>query len=273
VLLVGERISDTSLGISAQRLTEKNLLICVARDVFIGHHRYEHAPIDQVMARLEAREDLAPVAATLPFPGQPGPAHATPTLVDDAPMTASLVIDVLNEFVEAHPEVPLVTDTGDCLFASVEIRSNVVIAPAYYATMGFAVPAALGVQTSTGKRPLVLMGDGAFQMTGPEIAHAPEYGCNPVIVLLNNTRWEMLQAFYPHAGYNDTITWPFAKLAELWGGRGFDAPTVGDLRRALEAAWAAPSFSIIEVPLAKGDISPVLARFVQAFKERVYQPR
>jgi indolepyruvate decarboxylase len=72
VLLVGERISDTSLGISAQRLTEKNLLICVARDVFIGHHRYEHAPIDQVMARLEAREDLAPVAATLPFPGQPG---------------------------------------------------------------------------------------------------------------------------------------------------------------------------------------------------------
>jgi len=272
VLLVGERISDTSLGISAQRLTERNLLISVARDVFIGHHRYEHAPIDLVMARLEAREDLAPAETTLPFPGQP-PAHATPTLDDGAPMTAALVIDVLNEFVEAHPEVPLVTDTGDCLFASVEIRSNVVIAPAYYATMGFAVPAALGVQTSTGKRPLVLMGDGAFQMTGPEISHAPEYGCNPVIVLLNNTRWEMLQAFYPHAGYNDTVSWPFAKLAELWGGRGFNALTVGDLRRALEAAWASTSFSIIEVPLAKGDISPVLARFVQAFKERVYQPR
>ncbi|HEY6508304.1 MAG TPA: thiamine pyrophosphate-dependent enzyme, partial [Vicinamibacterales bacterium] len=275
VLLVGERISDTSLGISANRLTERNLLISLARDVFIGHHRYEHAPIDQVMARLEAREDLAPVAATLPLqvPAAPAPTHQASALDDRAPITASLVIDVLNEFVEAHPEVPLVTDTGDCLFASVEIRSNVVIAPAYYATMGFAVPAALGVQTSTGKRPLVLMGDGAFQMTGPEISHAPQYGCNPVIVLLNNTRWEMLQAFYPHAGYNDTVTWPFAKLAELWGGRGFHAPTVGDLRRALEVAWASTSFSIIEVPLAKGDISPVLARFVQAFKERVYQPR
>ena len=98
--------------------------------------------------------------------------------------------------------------------------------------MGFAVPAALGVQTSTGKRPLVLMGDGAFQMTGPEISHAPQYGCNPVIVLLNNTRWEMLQAFYPHAGYNDTVTWPFAKLAELWGGRGFN--------RAGSAAYSTP---------------------------------
>ena len=272
VLLVGEKISDTSLGISAQRLTEKNLLISVARDVFIGHHRYEHAPIDQVMARLEALGDLAPLAATLPFPGH-APAHPVPPIDEGALITASLVIDVLNEFVEAHPEVPLVSDTGDCLFASVEIRSNEVVAPAYYATMGFAVPAALGVQTSTGKRPLVLMGDGAFQMTGPEISHAPQYGCNPVIVLLDNTRWEMLQAFYPHAGYNDTVSWPFAKLAELWGGRGFHAPTVGDPRRALEAAWASPSFSVIEVPLAKGDISPVLARFVQAFKERVYQPR
>ena len=188
-------------------------------------------------------------------------------------MSASLVIDVLNEFVEAHPEVPLVSDTGDCLFASVEIRSNEIVAPAYYATMGFAVPAALGVQTSTGRRPLVLMGDGAFQMTGPEISHAPGYGCNPVIVLVNNNRWEMLQAFYPHAGYNDTVSWPFAKLAGLWGGNGFNAPTAGDLRRALADAWASPRFSIVEVPVPKGDISPVLARFVQAFKERVYRPR
>ena len=36
VLLLGELISDTSLGVSAQRLTESNLIICVAREVFIG---------------------------------------------------------------------------------------------------------------------------------------------------------------------------------------------------------------------------------------------
>jgi len=35
-------------------------------------------------------------------------------------------------------------DTGDALFASIDIRSSDCIAPAYYATMGFAVPAALG---------------------------------------------------------------------------------------------------------------------------------
>jgi indolepyruvate decarboxylase len=272
VLLVGERISDTSLGISANRLTERNLLIVVARDVFIGHHRYENTPIDQVVAGLGSHPNLAtPAGAWQPSAVAQAPAVHPPG--DATPMSAALVIDLLNEFVEAHPEVPLVCDTGDCLFASVEIRSNEIVAPAYYATMGFAVPAAIGVQTSTGRRPLVLMGDGAFQMTGPEIAHAPGYGCNPVIVLVNNTRWEMLQAFYPHAGYNDTVSWPFAKLAELWGGTGYNAATVGELRRALADAWASPRFSIVEVPVPRGDISPVLARFVQAFKERVYRPR
>jgi indolepyruvate decarboxylase len=272
VLLVGERISDTSLGISANRLTERNLLIVVARDVFIGHHRYENVPIDRVVAGLESHPALVIPAGTWKVPTATPPAPESRRPDDATPMTASLVIDLLNEFVEAHPEVPLVSDTGDCLFASVEIRSNEIVAPAYYATMGFAVPAALGVQTSTGRRPLVLMGDGAFQMTGPEIAHAPVYGCNPVIVLVNNTRWEMLQAFYPHAGYNDTVSWPFAKLAELWGGTGYTAPTAGGLRRSLAEAWASPRFSIVEVPVARGDISPVLARFVQAFKERVYRP-
>ena len=273
VLLVGERISDTSLGISANRLTERNLLIVVARDVFIGHHRYQNAPIDRVVAGLESHPDLASRAGTWHAPAVTLRAPEGQKPADGTTMTASLVIDVLNEFVEAHPEVPLVSDTGDCLFASVEIRSNEIVAPAYYATMGFAVPAAIGVQTSTSRRPLVLMGDGAFQMTGPEIAHAPGYGCNPVIVLVNNTRWEMLQAFYPHAGYNDTVSWPFAKLAELWGGAGYTAPTVGDLRRSLAEAWASPRFSIVEVPVPRGDISPVLARFVEAFKERVYRPR
>ena len=108
-------------------------------------------------------------------------------------------INLLNEFVERAREMPIVADTGDALFASVDIRANQCIAPAYYGTMGFAVPAALGVQIASGRRPLVLVGDGAFQMTGSEISHAVKYGCNPIVVLFNNQRWEMLQAFFPEA--------------------------------------------------------------------------
>jgi indolepyruvate decarboxylase len=138
--------------------------------------------------------------------------------------------------------------------------------------MGFAVPAALGVQIASRRRPLVLVGDDAFQMTGPEISHAGEYGCNPVIVLLNNSRWEMLQAFFPKASYNTTAPWPFARLAELWGGRGCVARTPGELRAALTEAWADTRFALIEAILQPGDVSPILRGFVQAFKARVYVP-
>ena len=80
----------------------------------------------------------------------------------------------------------------------------------------------------------------------------------------------MLQAFFPHAHYNETVSWPFAKLAELWGGRGIQAFTPRQLRAALEAAHGESRFTLIEVGLQKGDVSPILRGFVEAFKKRVY---
>ena len=35
----------------------------------------------------------------------------------------------------------------------------------------------------------------------------------------------MLQAFFPDATYNTAVPWPFASLAELWGGKGLEART------------------------------------------------
>jgi indolepyruvate decarboxylase len=189
---------------------------------------------------------------------------------DDEPITVRHVIEIVNDFLSAHPECPLVADTGDCLFAAVDVCGDEIIAPAYYATMGFAIPAALGLQVASGRRPLVLVGDGAFQMTGPEISHASTYHCNPIVVLFNNARWEMLQAFFPEATYNSTVGWPFAKLAGLWGGRGFDVRTPAQLRDALVAAERETTFTLLEVTLQPGDISPTLQGFVRAFKTRVY---
>jgi indolepyruvate decarboxylase len=265
VLLLGELISETTLGISAERLSERNLLICAARDVLIGYHRYQDTPLEAVIAGLLGTDDLPPRASTEAVAGFRAPRAAGST---SGPIAMLQVIDVLNDFVEAHPEMPLVSDTGDCLFAAVDIRSNECVAPAYYATMGFAVPAALGLQAASGRRPLVLLGDGAFQMTGPELSHAPLFGCNPILVLLNNNSWEMLQTFFPHARYNTTAPWPYAKLAELWGARGAEVRTADELTAALAAAFADARASLIEVHLAKGDISPVLRGFVQAITRR-----
>jgi indolepyruvate decarboxylase len=271
LLLLGELISDVSLGVSADRLYKANLLIAVARDVYIGHHRFQKTPLDRVIARLLQATDLPRKEMPAHTPSDQLSPEVLGPVPDDDSIRMTHVIAVLNEFLAARPDVPVVADTGDALFAAVDVRANEFIAPAYYSTMGFAVPAALGAQIASRRRPLVLVGDGAFQMTGPEISHAPQYGCNPVVVLFNNARWEMLQAFFPDATYNTTVPWPFAKLAELWGGRGFNARTPRELRDALYDAWEDGAFAVIDVALESGDISPILRGFVRAFKERVYR--
>ncbi|RPI55183.1 MAG: indolepyruvate/phenylpyruvate decarboxylase, partial [Acidobacteria bacterium] len=270
LLLLGERLSDVSLGVSADLLRGRDLITAVARDVFIGQHHYEHTPLESLVERLL-------MSPALPVSRDPIKAIGTdvsPEVFDpfkqDEAIKMRHAINLLNEFVREHDDIPLIADTGDALFASVDIRANQCIAPAYYSTMGFAVPAALGVQIASGRRPLVLVGDGAFQMTGSEIAQAHRYGCNPIVVLFNNQRWEMLQAFFPEARYNETVSWPFAKLADLWAGRGFRAFTPRQFRDALNAAYDEGRFTLIEVGLKQGDVSPILRGFVDAFKKRVY---
>jgi indolepyruvate decarboxylase len=54
VLLLGELISDTSLGVSADALKNTDVLIAVARDVYIGHHRYQDTPLTELVPRLLA---------------------------------------------------------------------------------------------------------------------------------------------------------------------------------------------------------------------------
>ncbi len=56
-----------------------------------------------------------------------------------------------------------------------------------FSTMGFALPAAMGVKLARPEAPVVaLVGDGDFLMTGQELATAVQYGLEIVVVVLNN---------------------------------------------------------------------------------------
>ncbi len=271
LLLLGVLISDVSLGIPAESINESNSILCISREVFIKHHVFHNVPLVGLVDRLVQSPRLPRRENCLPgWQAGISPEIFEP-YTEDERIRVRHLIHILNDFVSRYPEFPVVCDTGDSLFATVDIRADVCVGPAYYATMGFAVPGSIGLQMASGRRPLVLVGDGAFQMTGPEIAHCTRYELNPIVVLLNNSRWEMLQAFFPHAGYNETVSWPFAKLADLWGGRGIEVQTPAELRSALEEAVTERSFTLIEVRLERGDISPILRGFVEGFKRKVYR--
>ena len=137
---------------------------------------------------------------------------------DDAPITPSDVATAINDLFDRHGKMPMTSDIGDCLFTAMEIDNTALAAPGYYAGMGFGVPAGIGVAAATGRRPLILVGDGAFQMTGWELGNCRRYGLDPIVVLFNNKSWEMLRVFQPESHFNDLDDWHFADIAASIGG-------------------------------------------------------
>jgi TPP-dependent 2-oxoacid decarboxylase len=198
-----------------------------------------------------------------------------PAASDNAPLRVRDMLREVNRFLAGHPNYGVVTESGDMLFAGLDIRvpnGGLYLAQGFYASMGFAVPAAMGTQIGTGVRPLIMCGDGAFQMTGPEISHAPILGTNPIVIVVNNSGWQIFRPIADRPELLEIPPWPYAKLAESWGGAGFVAGNLAELRSALEAAHAKKSFAIIEARVAVDDLSPVTVKYIQAAATRSQAP-
>ncbi len=187
-------------------------------------------------------------------------------------LTVKRLFERLNSFISENTVV--VSDVGDALFGAADLfirQRTEFISPAYYTSMGFAVPASIGAQMANPKlRPLVLVGDGAFQMTGMELATVARYGLNPVVVVLNNqgygTERHMLDG-----PYNDLWPWHYSRFPEVLGaGRGFLVETEEELDSALEeSARTTTGFCLLDVRLGKLDRSPALDRLAARLARRV----
>jgi len=172
----------------------------------------------------------------------------------------------VNEFLREHDGYDVFAESGDMLFGGLEVcprGDGLYYAQGYYASMGFAIPAALGVQIGTGRRPMILCGDGGFQMTGSEISHAPRLGLSPIVVLVNNGGWGIFRPVTPKQELLDLPQWPFAELAESWGGVGIRATTPMELKAALRGAHAIEGFVIIECIVPRDDASPMSRRYIR----------
>ncbi len=265
LLLLGVILSDTNFALSQRTLDPRRTIHAFDRSVKIGHHVYPNLALNDLVNELAARtKRIAAGGRSRPRIDTSFPKGLK---ADGGKIVPSDIAAAINDLFDRHGKMPMTADIGDCLFTAMEIENTALAAPGYYAGMGFGVPGGIGVAAATGERPLILVGDGAFQMTGWELGNCRRYGLDPIVVLFNNMSWEMLRAFQPESKFNDLSDWNFAGLAPSLGGHGERVTTRDELAAALErAVQQRGQFSIVEVMMERGAISDTLARFVSGFK-------
>ena len=262
LLLLGVIISDTNFGVSTQQIDLRKTIQALDERVTLGHHTYPELPLGALVDELLAR-----ATGPRPMPAFSLPQYLRGLPADDLPIAPNDIATAVNDLMADSGQFAIASDMGDCLFTAMDIENTAMVAPAYYATMGFGVPAGLGVQAATGKRPLILVGDGAFQMTGWELGNCRRYGWDPIVIVFNNSSWGMLRAFQPESAFNALGDWHFADLATGLGGDGVRVRTRRELRDALRhAVNVRGRFQLIDAIIPPGELSSTMERFVAGVK-------
>jgi indolepyruvate decarboxylase len=265
LLLLGVIPSDTNFGVSARQINMGHAIHAFNRQVKLGYHVYHEMPladlIDAMLARIESRSSSSMRTSGVSYPRD--------LIADDNKITPTDIARAVNDLMDAHGLMPIASDVGDCLFTAMEIAQTDLIAPGYYAGMGYGVPAGIGLQIATGNRPLILVGDGAFQMTGWELGNCQRYRLDPIVIVFNNASWEMLRVLRPECKFNDLDEWHFADMASPLGGTGVRVTTHKELQQTLNRAInERGKFFLIEVMLERGEISDILRRYLKGLSRR-----
>ncbi len=263
VILLGVFMTDINLGIYTAQLDQGKSIYATSERLAIRHHLFEGVRFKDFVRDLLAADLRRHEPGAIPAPRRPRECAAGKV---GAKVTIARLFERLNAFLAEDTIV--IADVGEALFGASDLfirHRTEFLGPAYYASMGFAVPAALGVQTARpDSRPLVLVGDGAFQMTGMELSSIARRGFNPVVVVLNNAGYGTERQI--HDGpFNDVLAWRYHRLPELLGvGRGFLVETEAQLDAALDAAAAHPaSYCLLDVHLDPLDHSAALGRLAE----------
>ncbi len=269
LIMLGVFMTDINLGIYTARLDPGRSMSVNSEKCAIRYHHFESVRFEDFLSGLLRAKWKRRVLPRIPRPNPWKPFHPGR---GRTPISVTRLFQRLNSFLTE--ETMVVADVGDALFGAADLfihHRTEFLGPAYYASMGFAVPAGLGAQIANPElRPLILVGDGAFQMTGMELATAVRYRLNPVVVVLNN-RGYGTERHMQDGCYNDVLEWQYHRLPELLGaGRGFFVETEEQLDQALgEAAKHTESFCILNVRLDPLDRSPALDRLASRLAQNL----
>ena len=273
LILLGALMTDINFSISPTPIEQSKSIYVTSEKLSIKYHNFENVILqDFLISLIEApleRKDFVLVGKQ----GNVKNNNKHFSAARSQKITVKRLFERLNFSITDNAIV--IADVGDSLFGALDLTihgQTDFLSPAYYCSMGFAVPAAIGAQlASPTLRPIVIVGDGAFQMTGMEISTISRFALNPIIIVLNNkgygTERPMLDG-----PFNDILPWNYYRIPEIIGhGKGFVIETEDQLQESLSAAETIYSkdLCVLDVHLDIHDGSPALQRLTESLGKKV----
>ena len=263
LILLGTFMTDINLGMFTAHIDQGKSIYATSQKVYVHYHAYENVGLgdflkELLQIKINKRED-----GDIPRPESVKPLQ--PVL--GKKITIEYLYRRLNTFLDKNTVV--IADTGDAMFGAMDMtihNETEFLSPAYYASMGFAVPGSIGVMLANPDlRPLVLVGDGAFQMTGMELSTAARYNLSPIVIILNNSGYGTERPMLDGC-FNDVKTWEYSCIPDiLKTGRGFKIKTEDNLEEALQLSRQyTKEICILDVQIDSDDKSLALQRMTKA---------
>lgn len=205
---------------------------------------------------------------------QPGRVMKTAS-ADNGHLTQRHFWQTLEKYLQPHDI--LLGDQGTAAFGLADLTlpqgASLIVQP-LWGSIGYTLPAAFGAQTSQPDRRVVLVvGDGAAQLTIQELSSMLRDGLRPLILLLNNEGYTVERAIHgPEQRYNDISLWNWTQIpqalnldcqAECW-----KVTNASQLNDALTRATRGDKLMLLEVMLPKMDIPPLLKAVTHALEAR-----
>lgn len=268
LVTAGVVFTDMVSGFFSQRIDP-------ARTIDVG--QYQSSVAGEVFAPLEMGAALDALATIVARRGVSSPPVVSPPAEPlppppprDEPLTQKMLWDRL--CVALTPGNVVLADQGTSFYGMADHRlpqGVTFIGQPLWGSIGYTLPAALGAAVAhPDRRTVLIIGDGAAQLTVQELGAFSREGLTPVIVVVNNDGYTIERAIHGQtAPYNDIVSWQWTDVPRALGVSdhlSFRVQTYGELDDALTAAAQHQDRMVfVEVILPRLEIPNLLVDLVR----------
>jgi TPP-dependent 2-oxoacid decarboxylase len=273
IITVGVMFTDLISGFFSEHLDEAHRIDLLPHVAVVAGTTFAGVELGDALDVLTQIVPAAPAPAPANGAATPVSARTPAPRADDEPLTQAALWDAVADALA--PGDLVVADQGTSFYGLGPHHlphDALFLGQPLWASIGYTLPAILGAAIGAPqRRPILLIGDGAAQLTIQELGTMLRHRIPAVVVVVNNAGYTVERAIHGATeAYNDIAPWRWTQLPDALGAAEGTAHAVrvetsSELIAALaDARAAADRLTLIEAVTDPFDVPPLLVAVAQA---------